>query len=174
MSKPKRFSACSCPVAGDEKELELRFLSFSILMMVARAIFLLTPIVYAAAFQANDLYELLKDNLFYHLYYYLAFFDLLCFVEMFYVRKQFQTDPEISTTWGFFTTLLLAQAMTLNAMSVGTMVLFLIRNKGKIRLKEKLLSIKKGRLSVLINAAILLASLALFYYMLYIYVQTRT
>ncbi len=175
MSKPKLFSSCACSLSTEDNTPELRFLSFSILMVVARALFLLMPIVYAVAFQGQDLYELLNNSLFYHLYYYLAFFDLLCFVELFYVRKQIQTDAEVKTSWGFLVTLLLAQAMTLNAMSVGTMFLFLMRNRGKIQLREKLSGINKnGRLWVILNALILLATLALFYYMLFIYMTNRT
>ncbi|NLJ71035.1 MAG: hypothetical protein GX328_06200 [Clostridiaceae bacterium] len=155
-------------------QLEFRFMTYSLVMLIARSVLLLTPIFYAVAIQNNSLMTLLNESLFYHLYYLLAFFDLLCFVEMYYVKKQLENDPEIGTTWGIFLTIMIAQALTLNAMSVGTLAIFLYRNKGKIRMKEKLKSLQpKQRLLVIINALILGGTLILFFYMLFLYLKSR-
>lgn len=143
-------------------------------MILARAILLLMPIFYAVTFAGKNITQLLNDSLFYHLYYMLAFFDLLCFVELYFVKKQVETDPQVSTTWSFLLTILIAQVLTLNAMSVGTLLFFLYQNRNEIKLKEKLKSItSKARMYLLLNAAVLGGALALFYFMLSIYVSTR-
>ncbi len=161
------FSLDSNPL---DKKLNLRFFTTAMVMMVARAVILLTPIFYAVVIQNMTFMALLNESLFYHLYYLLAFFDLLCFVETYYMKKQLEADPTVPTTWGFFLTVFIAQAITLNAMSVGMFVIFLVQNKGKILLKEKLRALDTKRwILVAVNALVLAGALAIFFYMLYLY-----
>ena len=155
-------------------QLEFRFMTFALAMLIARAVLLLVPIFYELSNQSKSLTALLNENLFYHLYYLLAFFDLLCFIEMYYVKKYLEDDLKTNTAWGFFLTTMIAQALTLNAMSVGTLAIFLYRNKGLIQMKERLQGLTtKQRMLVMLNVLIIGGTLALFFYMSFLYLRSR-
>lgn len=147
------------------KKLNFRYLYFSMAMMVARSLLLLLPILMKTMTEKISLFALLSANPLFNLIYILGFFDLLCFVELYYTGKFLRQDAS-STAWSILYLVGIAQLLTLNAMSVGMLLMFLSKNRKMSNVRHVFHSLTtRERLYVLLNVLVLGGSIVLIYFL---------